>query len=70
MWLEQQLLLARARGMQVWLTGHVPATKANWYGDCYTRFGELTLAFQDTIVGCGARVQSVRNALTSLFPLL
>lgn len=55
LWLEQQLLLARARGMQVWLTGHVPATQATWYEECYNRFGELMLAFQDTIVGCVSR---------------
>ncbi|ORY83472.1 Metallo-dependent phosphatase-like protein [Leucosporidium creatinivorum] len=51
LWLEQQLLLARARGMQVWMTGHVPATKSNWYQGCYSRYGELVLSFHDTIVG-------------------
>ncbi|KAK4051052.1 Endopolyphosphatase [Microbotryomycetes sp. JL201] len=51
LWLEQQLLLARARGMQVWLTGHVPATKANWYDGCYRRYSQLALAYHDTIVG-------------------
>lgn len=51
LWLEQQLLLARARGMQVWMTGHVPATPANWYEGCYSRYGELVLSFHDTIVG-------------------
>ncbi|KAM0790028.1 hypothetical protein ACM66B_005357 [Microbotryomycetes sp. NB124-2] len=51
LWLEQQLLIARARGMQVWLTGHVPATKANWYEGCYARYSQLALAYHDTIVG-------------------
>ncbi|KAK4051670.1 Endopolyphosphatase [Microbotryomycetes sp. JL221] len=51
LWLEQQLLLARARGMQVWLTGHVPATKQNWYEGCYRRYSQLSLAYHDTIVG-------------------
>ncbi|KAK4704578.1 hypothetical protein P7C70_g1627, partial [Phenoliferia sp. Uapishka_3] len=50
-WLEQQLLLARARGMQVWLTGHVPPTKENWYERCFQTYGELVLSFHDTIVG-------------------
>ncbi|KAL8287125.1 hypothetical protein RQP46_003577 [Phenoliferia psychrophenolica] len=50
-WLEQQLLLARARGMQVWLTGHVPPTPENWYPRCYDTYGELVLSFHDTIVG-------------------
>lgn len=51
LWLEQQLTLARARGMQVWLTGHVPATRDNWYEGCYRRYAELVLAWQDTVVG-------------------
>lgn len=50
-WLEQQLKLARGRQMQVWLTGHVPPSQANWYPRCYTRYGQLLLSFQDTIVG-------------------
>lgn len=52
LWLEQQLTLARAQGMQVWLTGHVPATKDNWYPRCYEQYAELMLGWQDTIVGC------------------
>ncbi|KWU43467.1 hypothetical protein RHOSPDRAFT_13083, partial [Rhodotorula sp. JG-1b] len=51
LWLEQQLTLARAQGMQVWLTGHVPATKDNWYPGCYEQYAELVLGWQDTIVG-------------------
>ncbi|GAA6054651.1 hypothetical protein JCM3770_002923 [Rhodotorula araucariae] len=51
LWLEQQLVLARARGMQVLLTGHVPATRANWYEGCFTRYAELVLGWQDTVVG-------------------
>lgn len=51
LWLEQQLTLARAQGMQVWLTGHVPATKDNWYPGCYEQYAELMLGWQDTIVG-------------------
>lgn len=50
-WLEQQLEIARSRGAQVWLTGHVPPTRANWYDGCYARYGELMLAYHDTIVG-------------------
>lgn len=37
--------------MQVWLTGHVPPSQANWYPRCWTRYGQLVLSFQDTIVG-------------------
>ncbi|GAA5864110.1 hypothetical protein JCM3774_006384 [Rhodotorula dairenensis] len=51
LWLEQQLTLARAQGMQVWLTGHVPATRDNWYPRCFEQYAELVLGWQDTIVG-------------------
>ncbi|KAM0755926.1 hypothetical protein T439DRAFT_320624 [Meredithblackwellia eburnea MCA 4105] len=50
-WLEQQLILARGRGMQVWLTGHVPPTPANWYPACYKTYGDLVLSYHDTVVG-------------------
>ncbi|GJN92682.1 hypothetical protein Rhopal_005717-T1 [Rhodotorula paludigena] len=50
LWLEQQLVLARSRGMQVILTGHVPPTSANWYEGCYRRYAELVLGWQDTVV--------------------
>jgi endopolyphosphatase len=51
LWLEQQLIIARERGSQVWLTGHVPPTRANWYEGCYLTYGDLMLSFHDTIVG-------------------
>lgn len=50
-WLEVQLSIFRARGMQVWLSGHVPPSPGNYFPDCWFRFGELTLRFQDTIIG-------------------
>lgn len=33
-WLVVQLNRWRSRGMQVWLTGHVPPTPSGWYNDC------------------------------------
>ncbi|GAA5856121.1 hypothetical protein JCM8547_002989 [Rhodosporidiobolus lusitaniae] len=51
LWLEQQLVLARARGMQVYLTGHVPATRGNWYEGCWKRFGELLDELGGTVLG-------------------
>jgi endopolyphosphatase len=33
-WLDVQLELFRSRGMQVWLSGHVPPTKGNYFPDC------------------------------------
>ncbi|KAL7410416.1 Metallo-dependent phosphatase-like protein [Mrakia frigida] len=50
-WLDVQLEIFRGRGMQVWLSGHVPPTKGNFFPDCWYRYGELALRYQDTIVG-------------------
>ncbi|CAK5264673.1 unnamed protein product [Mycena citricolor] len=50
-WLEVQLKGFRARGMQVWLTGHVPPSIDNYHPECYVRYTELALRFQDTILG-------------------
>ncbi|GAA5822357.1 hypothetical protein JCM11251_006312 [Rhodosporidiobolus azoricus] len=55
LWLEQQLTLARARGMQVWLTGHVPpGTRGggeNWYEGCGEGYEKLVREFGGTVVG-------------------
>jgi len=37
--------------MQVWITGHVPPSPGNYFPDCYVRYVELSLRFQDTILG-------------------
>ncbi|KAK7061730.1 RFX-type winged-helix domain-containing protein [Favolaschia claudopus] len=50
-WLEVQLKGFRSRGMQVWLSGHVPPSPGNYFPECYVRYVELALRFQDTIVG-------------------
>ncbi|KAI0375671.1 hypothetical protein BV20DRAFT_932452 [Pilatotrama ljubarskyi] len=50
-WLEVQLQMFRERGMQVWLSGHVPPSSRNFYSECYVRYLELSLRFQDTILG-------------------
>ncbi|KAL7424914.1 Endopolyphosphatase [Cryptotrichosporon argae] len=50
-WLEVQLQDFHDRGMQVWLTGHVPPHLGVYYDNCYLRYGDLALRFQDTIVG-------------------
>ncbi|KAG0698681.1 Metallo-dependent phosphatase-like protein [Suillus ampliporus] len=49
-WLEEQLEAFRSRQMQVWITGHVPPT-TKYFPQCYYRFIELNLRFQDTILG-------------------
>lgn len=33
-WLDVQLEMYRARGMQVWLSGHVPPSPGNYFPDC------------------------------------
>jgi endopolyphosphatase len=50
-WLEVQLDSFRERGMQVWLMGHVPPHEGVYYDSCYLRYGDLSLRYQDTIVG-------------------
>ncbi|KAI0307327.1 endopolyphosphatase [Multifurca ochricompacta] len=50
-WLEVQLKTFRQRGMQVWITGHVPPSPGNYFPECYVRYVELSLRFQDTILG-------------------
>ncbi|WOO77660.1 Endopolyphosphatase [Vanrija pseudolonga] len=50
-WLDVQLQQFRDRGMQVWLTGHVPPHPGLYYDNCYLRYGDVALRFQDTIVG-------------------
>jgi len=50
-WLEVQLKMFRKRGMQVWLSGHVPPSPGNYFPECYVRYVELSLRFQDTILG-------------------
>jgi len=50
-WLEEQLEAFRARQMQVWITGHVPPSEKSYFPECYYRFVELGLRFQDTILG-------------------
>lgn len=50
-WLEKQLEGFRSRQMQVWITGHVPPSENMYFPECYYRFVELNLRFQDTILG-------------------
>ncbi|KAA1466378.1 hypothetical protein DENSPDRAFT_831193 [Dentipellis sp. KUC8613] len=50
-WLEVQLETFRKRGMQVWLSGHVPPSPGNYFPECHVRYVELSLRFQDTILG-------------------
>ncbi|KAI0092667.1 Metallo-dependent phosphatase-like protein [Irpex rosettiformis] len=50
-WLEVQLSQFRSRGLQVWITGHVPPSARNYHTECYIRYVELSLRYQDTILG-------------------
>ncbi|KAF8897542.1 endopolyphosphatase [Infundibulicybe gibba] len=50
-WLEVQLKTIRYRGMHVWISGHVPPSPGNYFPECYVRYVELALRFQDTILG-------------------
>ncbi|KAI0750846.1 Metallo-dependent phosphatase-like protein [Daedaleopsis nitida] len=50
-WLEVQLQSFRDRKMQVWLSGHIPPSSRNYFPECYIRYVELSLRYQDTILG-------------------
>ncbi|KAL4075854.1 Endopolyphosphatase [Scleroderma yunnanense] len=50
-WLEDQLATFRSRQMQVWVMGHVPPKNDHYYSQCYVKYAELSLRFQDTILG-------------------
>ncbi|PPQ98547.1 hypothetical protein CVT24_004038 [Panaeolus cyanescens] len=53
-WMEVQLDMYRSRGMQVrsvWISGHVPPSPGNYFPECYVRYAELALRYQDTILG-------------------
>lgn len=50
-WLEEQLEMFRSRQMQVWVTGHVPPSEHHYYPECYYRYAELSLRYQDVILG-------------------
>jgi len=50
-WLEVQLKIFRDRGMQVWVTGHVPPSSSNYFPECYVRYVDLALRFQDIVLG-------------------
>jgi len=64
-WLEVQLAGFRERGMQVWMSGHVPPHMGVYFDNCCKsyplvldrrlmidlRYGDLALRYQDTIVG-------------------
>ncbi|KAG1754048.1 Metallo-dependent phosphatase-like protein [Suillus paluster] len=50
-WLEEQLKMFRARQMQVWVTGHVPPSVDHFFPECYYRYTELSLRYQDIILG-------------------
>ncbi|KZT24494.1 Endopolyphosphatase [Neolentinus lepideus HHB14362 ss-1] len=50
-WLEVQLEMYRQRGIKLWLSGHVPPTPGNYFPECYVRYAEMSLRYQDTILG-------------------
>ncbi|KAF7292470.1 RFX-type winged-helix domain-containing protein [Mycena chlorophos] len=51
-WLEVQLKGFRARGMQVWISGATFRRLPDpTFRECYVRYVELSLRFQDTILG-------------------
>lgn len=50
-WLDVQLDIFRRRGIQVYITGHVPPSHNSYHPECYVRYAELALRYQSTILG-------------------
>lgn len=50
-WLSIILSELRARGMKVWLTGHVPPNAKNWEPTCLDRYSAWMHEFRDIVVG-------------------
>ncbi|TFK75900.1 endopolyphosphatase [Pluteus cervinus] len=52
-WLGVQLKSYRNRGLHIdnQKLGHVPPSPGNYFPECYVRYAELALRFQDTILG-------------------
>ncbi|KAG2008600.1 sphingomyelin phosphodiesterase [Coprinopsis cinerea AmutBmut pab1-1] len=50
-WLEVQLKEFMHRGLQTYIIGHVPPSPGNYFPECYVRYVELALRFQNVILG-------------------
>jgi len=50
-WLEVQLKMYRNKNMLVYLSGHIPPSPGMYFPECYVRYVELSLRFQDIILG-------------------
>lgn len=50
-WMEVQLKQLRKRRMQVQIIGHVPPTAGNYFKRCYSRYTDIVLRYQDTVIG-------------------
>lgn len=50
-WMEVQLQRARMAGVKIYITGHVPPKKKNYFPSCWKMYGQLSLKYQDVIIG-------------------
>lgn len=50
-WLEVRLQEYLERDMQVWITGHVPPSPGNYFPECFVRYVELALRYQNVVLG-------------------
>lgn len=50
-WMEETLTEYRNKSMQVHLIGHVPPTANNFFDNCFERYTDMALRYQDTIAG-------------------
>ena len=50
-WLEHSVLIpARAKGVHVYLSGHIPPNVAEYLEGCYKEFSKLTLKYADVVI--------------------
>ena len=52
LWFEQQLELAKLKGMKVWIIGHVSPEESNWYKGCLEQYSELVIKHGQNVLGC------------------
>ncbi|RUS27408.1 Metallo-dependent phosphatase-like protein [Jimgerdemannia flammicorona] len=50
-WIEAELQKAEKNHMKVYLTGHVPPKRKNYFPSCWHKYGKLSLKYRHVIIG-------------------
>ncbi|GAA5955919.1 hypothetical protein JCM3765_000039 [Sporobolomyces pararoseus] len=51
LWFEQQLVMAKEKGMKIWIIGHVPPEENNWYKLCLEQYSKLVIQHGQNVLG-------------------